>query len=1060
MNGEALKTEGTDVRRPISSTNSCVWIALAALLALAGQVTGCETAQDDLPADVGSDASVTLRDTTDCVGTDCDDVPGPACESGVLLPGTDRCVQCVADSDCQGGVCHPKRNQCVSCYLDSHCGVGVCDPERSFCVECIADGDCGSGDCDEAKAVCRGCGTGADCDDDNPCTVDACDAKVCSNTAAVDGVSCDVDPCLDGEACRQGACAGGQRSGSCDACSESAACPLGLLCEKPAGACSGSGRCVVPPSDCALEGTVCGCDGLEYPGACLAHAAGTSVSRDGLCPCFDGDLPCGPERGVDTDGNGCLDRCACSAELPCPVGTFCDAACASDGTCAPVEPCDEASGLVCACDGQTYESECAAQKSGVAVAAAGACCVPVVCADGGAPVDTDGDACPDRCTCMTTSDCLPGEQCAADGCSGEGLCAPCTPAGPVCGCDGLSWASACVAPRVASAGPCCKPMPAGCEVPVDTDSDGCPDACQCPSGSCPDGQLCAPTSCSGGAKVCSACPDQKGLVCGCDGTTYGSACAALKSGSAVIYAGACACDVHSDCGDGQYCATSGCGDSPGACLPCDNEAVCGCDGETWKSACAARDAGVRIGGGGSCCVSPSCAAGSVLVDQDGDGCPETCVALPCSTEIPCPQGAYCERPVGACSVKGVCEPAGDACEPLLVCGCDGTEYSSRCAAGKAGTSLARIGACCKPLDCVAPSLPVDSDGDGCPDLCKAACVLPSCLSGKLAVDVDGDGCPEACPCTVLSQCGSAEFCQRAAGECLGTGYCSPRPIDCTAATGNSVCGCNGATYANLCLAEQAGATIASLTACCKVPTCAAGSGPVDTGGDGCPDACKPLECTVDSACGGPGLFCERPKGACGGKGLCAERPLSCEGVVAAPVCGCDGASYANPCSAYAVGVSLKAIEACKCKPVCAAGYVALDADGDGCADGCVPACKTDCDCQAATGGAPPLTCGCTDCKASWACQQGACKATCEVLPTPDCATAGSCLSSADCPTAAFCAKPTGQCATKGICTERPTTCGSGTAGKAAVCGCEGKSFASACDAALAGSSVAFAGPCP
>ncbi|MBT9559638.1 MAG: hypothetical protein IV100_26650 [Myxococcales bacterium] len=1048
------------MRRPSSSQRPKLWCAAVVVVALAFAASGCESPATDAGVDVATDIDASSGDASVCVGPGCEDVPGPPCETGVLLPGTDRCVQCVTDGDCQGGVCHPQRNQCVSCYLDSHCGIGVCDPERSFCVECLADADCGSGDCDEAKAVCRGCGSDADCDDENPCTVDTCGAKVCSNTVVDDGEPCDRDPCLDGETCAEGACVGGERRAACDACSTSDMCPAGLQCEKPAGACDGLGRCATPPGDCLVDETVCGCDGLEYPGACFAHAAGTSVSGSGLCPCFDGPLPCGPDRGVDTDGNGCLDHCFCSADVPCTSGTYCDAACGQSGTCAPVEPCDEASGLVCACDGQTYETDCAAKKSGLAVAAPGACCVPVSCTAGGEAVDADGDGCPERCACTTTADCLPGERCAAEGCDAPGLCEPCAAAGPVCGCDGQTYESACAAPRVASVGPCCAPMPDGCDVPVDTDQDGCPDACQCPTGSCPTGQHCAPTSCDGGPSLCRACPDQKGVVCGCGGTTYASACAALEAGVAVLHAGACACDDHAACGEGQFCATAGCGDAPGACLPCEAGAVCGCDGKTWPSACAARDAGVRIGGDGSCCVSPSCAPGSVLVDQDGDGCPETCVALPCATESPCPQGAYCERPVGGCATKGVCQPAESTCESLLVCGCDGVQYASRCAAAKAGTSLARVGACCKPLACELPAVPVDSNGDGCPDLCKVACAPPTCLSGKAAVDVDGDGCPESCPCTVLSQCGSSEFCERAAGACLGSGYCRPRPLDCTAASGGAVCGCNGATYPNLCVAEQAGATVASVGACCKVPTCAPGSGPVDTTGDGCPDACKPLECTVDSECGNAGFYCERPKGTCGGKGLCAERPLSCDGVVAAPVCGCDGASYGNPCLASAAGVSLKAIDACKCKPVCAVGYVALDADGDGCAEGCVPACKTDCDCQAATGGAPPLTCGCVDCKANWTCQQGACKATCDVLPAADCATGGSCLQTADCPAAAFCNKPAGQCAVKGTCTERPTTCGAGTAGKAPVCGCEGKSYPSACDAALAGSSVAALGACP
>lgn len=60
------------------------------------------------------------------------------------------------------------------------------------------------------------------------------------------------------------------------------------------------------------------------------------------------------------------------------------------------------------------------------------------------------------------------------------------------------------------------------------------------------------------------------------------------------------------------------------------------------------------------------------------------------------------------------------------------------------------------------------------------------------------------------------------------------------------------------------------------------------------------------------MYCNSKKN-CGGidlNGVCDIRPTQCK-TEDQPICGCDGATYSNPCLAAAKGVSQKAIGACK-----------------------------------------------------------------------------------------------------------------------------------------------------
>jgi hypothetical protein len=115
-------------------------------------------------------------------------------------------------------------------------------------------------------------------------------------------------------------------------------------------------------------------------------------------------------------------------------------------------------------------------------------------------------------------------------------------------------------------------------------------------------------------------------------------------------------------------------------------------------------------------------------------------------------------------------------------------------------------------------------------------------------------------------CPADAWCQFPNHDCGGTddtGICVKRPVDCSGVPSNPVCGCNGQSYPNACLAEQAGVDVHA-GGPCQVPQLFA-CGPMlscKTGLEYCDDdngivaaySCQPLptSClppnTTDCAC--------------------------------------------------------------------------------------------------------------------------------------------------------------------------------------------------------------------
>jgi hypothetical protein len=144
-----------------------------------------------------------------------------------------------------------------------------------------------------------------------------------------------------------------------------------------------------------------------------------------------------------------------------------------------------------------------------------------------------------------------------------------------------------------------------------------------PGVECSDGQYCKmPAGQCGladGTGVCAPIPMACDLiydpVCGCDGVTYGNACAADLAQAAIDHDGACDGEFCGgiggiQCGAGEYCqfaqGTCQVADIDGTCQPqptaCEDilDPVCGCDGKTYGNACEAAAVGMSVDHPGAC----------------------------------------------------------------------------------------------------------------------------------------------------------------------------------------------------------------------------------------------------------------------------------------------------------------------------------------------------------------------------------------------------------------------------------------------------------------------------
>ena len=601
-------------------------------------------------------------------------------------PSTGACTDgnaCTIGDLCKTGACQP--GSAFDCSDGNPCTDDGCSASTG-CVHLASTATCEDGNvCTTgdtcANSVCTP-GSQIGCDDAQPCTIDSCDAALgCQHKPS-------IGPCNDGDLCTTGdSCAGGTCAGAGTlACDDNNPCTLNK--------CNAASGCFFPPDGTAScsDGNACTVGDHCSGGTCLY--ATTLGCDDGLpCTVDSCDTSAGCKHvaaangAVCDDGNLCTTgdscqagSCTASGALNCDDGNAC-----TTGTCTPTSGCAQLANTATCTDGNgcTAGDHCT-----------GGQCVPtaLVSCDDGNPCTADscnpGDG---SCThngailngagCSDGNLCTPSDACLAGVCVGSGAL-NCDDSNP-CTDDSCVSASGCA--HTPNSAPCS-------DGNACTTGDHCGGG-SCLYGAvvnCNDGNPCTNDSCNLATGACAYTADASlnGTVC-----SDGSVCTTTDTcqNGACHGGAALSCDDANPCTDDPCNATTGCshtansaptcddgnlctvGDhcSGGTCLGvlknCDDNAACTADSCNGTSGACVHNPltfnGIPCSDGNACTMGDSCSGGACQPGTVPANCDDnnTCTADSCLPATGCRN---------VISVGAGCDD-GDACTGLGACTADG-----------------------------------------------------------------------------------------------------------------------------------------------------------------------------------------------------------------------------------------------------------------------------------------------------------------------------------------------------------------------------------------------------
>ncbi len=331
---------------------------------------------------------------------------------------------------------------------------------------------------------------------------------------------------------------------------------------------------------------------------------------------------------------------------------------------------------------------------------------------------------------------------------------------PVCGCDGVSYNSECIAHSVG----------------VSVSSMG-----NCPKTNTGGG--------GGGGDV--IVPNIGTLPTKC--TTSTTLDDNDNNNTKITSTSSCPENQFCQVGDAQSCSTTSAALLSGTCQPkpmlCTlmYSPVCGCDHRTYSSACAAHGAGTSVWYEGECgssstppmTTTATTTATTTTTSTDNKDTPSIVTVLAplptkctidpstatTATTTTCPSDQFCQLTTGACSdsttsstgavaIAGTCQAKPSVCISVYnpVCGCDGHTYDSMCSAHGAGVSVSHTGECEDDATTITPPTLVDDkdvlyklfEGPCTSDIqCAGGLVCHAHSSTCVCNELTNEGCPIA-----------------------------------------------------------------------------------------------------------------------------------------------------------------------------------------------------------------------------------------------------------------------------------------------------------------------------